>query len=132
MFATRVQYSGINIQVNFDKKNNKVNSKIYAVMDRNRYSKKKYKAKISDCNQIRNLMLYNKHGYKFFTQKRDPALSQDLMEEIFKEIYFENINFTEEEINFLVDNMFIKVTIFHPINKREISCSGKINQYELN
>ena len=132
MVPTRVQYSNIGIQVNFDKKNKEIFTKIYAVMDKNRYSKKKYNQKLSDCNQVRNLIFYKKHGYKFFTQKRDPSFSQDIMEDIFKETFFNNINFREEEIKFLLDKMYIEVTVFHPINKKELVCSGKINDYELN
>ena len=55
-----------------DKKKEKIFINLYAVMDKNRYSKKRYKQKMSDCNQIRNLIFYNKYGYKFFSQKRDP------------------------------------------------------------
>ena len=100
-------------------------------MDKNRYSKKRYEQKLSDCNQVRNLIFYQKLGYKFFTQKRDPALSQGIMEDIFKEVFFNNINFNEKEINFLLDKMFVNVTILHPIKKRELSCYGKVNDYEL-
>ena len=129
--ATRVQYSSIGTQVNFDKNKEEILVRIYAIMDKNRYSKKRYKQKISDCNQVRNLIFYQRHGYKFFTQKRDPALSQEIMEDIFKEVFFKNIDFNEKEINFLLDKMFINVTILHPIQKRELSCYGKINNYEL-
>ena len=131
LLATRVQYSNIGIGVDFDNKREKISIKIYAVMDKNRYSKKKYKQKLSDCNQVRNLIFYKKHGYKFFTQKRDPALSQGIMEDIFKEVFFNNISFNEKEINFLLDKMFVNVTILHPIKKRELSCYGKVNDYEL-
>ena len=40
LFATRVQYSNIGIQVDFDNKKEKISVNIYAIMDRNRYSKK--------------------------------------------------------------------------------------------
>ena len=129
--ATRVQYSSIGTQVNFDKNKEEILVRIYAIMDKNRYSKKRYKQKISDCNQVRNLIFYQRHGYKFFTQKRDPALSKEIMEDIFKEVFFGNIDFSEKEINFLLDKMFVNVTILHPIQKRELSCYGKINDYEL-
>ena len=46
LFATRVQYSNIGIQVNLDKKNEKILINIHAVMDRNRYKKKKIYTKI--------------------------------------------------------------------------------------
>tara|TARA_B100000686_G_C16636457_1_gene887577 strand:- start:96 stop:686 length:591 start_codon:yes stop_codon:yes gene_type:complete len=131
IFASRVQYSNINILVDYDKKKEQIFVNLYAVMDRNRYSKKKYEQKISDCNQVRNLIFYNKHGYKFFTQKRDPKLSQGTMEDIFKEVFFSNISFEEDEIDFLLRKMFVNVTIFHPIKKIELSCSGRVNDYEL-
>ena len=129
--ATRVQYSDVGTQVNLDNKKEEIFINIYAIMDKNRYSKKRYEQKLSDCNQVRNLIFYQKHGYKFFTQKRDPALSQGIMEDIFKEVFFNNINFNEKEINFLLDKMFVNVTILHPIKKRELSCYGKVNDYEL-
>ena len=131
MIATRVQYSDIGIQVDFDEKKEEIFIDIYAIMDKRRYLKKRYKQKLSDCNQVRNLIFYKKHGYKFFTQKRDPAFSQGIMEDIFKESFFNNINFDEKETNFLLDKMFVKVTILHPIEKRELSCYGKVNDYEL-
>ena len=132
LFATRVQYSNIGIQVDFDNKKEKITVNIYAIMDKNRYSKKNYKQKLSDCNQVRNLIFYQKHGYKFFTQKRDPALSQGVMEDIFKDVFFNNLSFNEREIKFLLNKMFVNVTIFHPLKKKELSCSGKVNDYELN
>ena len=131
VFVSRIQYQNINIQVDYDKKGEKIFIKMYAVMDKNRYSKKSYKQKLSDCNQIRNLIFYQRAGYKFFTQKRDPVLSQGIMEDIFKEVFFNNINFNGKEINFLLDKMFVDVTIFHPIKKMELNCSGKVNDYEL-
>ena len=131
LLATRVQYSSIGIQVDLNNKKEEIFINMYAIMDKNRYSKKKYNQKLSDCNQVRNLIFYNKHGYKFFTQKRDPALSRRIMEDIFKEAFFSNINFNEKEINFLLDKMFVNVTILHPITKRELSCYGKVNEYEL-
>ena len=68
-------------------------------MNKMRYSKKKYIQKISDCNQVRNLMFYRKSGYKFFSQKRDPSLSQDIMENIFEEVFLNNLSLSEKEID---------------------------------
>ena len=127
-----VQYSNIRIQVDFDNKKEKISVNIYAVMDRARYRKKNYNQKLRDCNQVRNLIFYQRHGYKFFTQKRDPTFSQGTMEDIFKEVFFKNLSFNEDEIKFLLNKMFVNVTILHPITKKELSCSGKVNDYELN
>ena len=132
LFATRVQYSNIGIQVDFDNKKEKISVNIYAIMDKNRYRKKNYAQKLSDCNQVRNLIFYQKHGYEFFTQKRDSVLSQGVMQDIFKDVFFSNLSFDEREIEFLLNKMFVNVTILHPVKKKELSCSGKINDYELN
>ena len=43
---TRVQYSNIGTQVDFDDKENKIFIKIYAIMDKDRYSKKKISTKV--------------------------------------------------------------------------------------
>ena len=100
-------------------------------MDKNRYKKKRYVQKLSDCNQVRNLIFYKRTGYKFFTQKRDPSLSENIMMEIFDDVFFNNIDFDEKEKNFLLKNMFISVAVFNPVNKTELTCFGKINDYEL-
>tara|TARA_B100001996_G_C18415644_1_gene498618 strand:+ start:27 stop:614 length:588 start_codon:yes stop_codon:yes gene_type:complete len=131
MVPTRVQYSNIGVKVSYDNKKKEIHTEFHAIMDKYRYSKRKYKQKISDCNQVRNLILYKKHGYKFFSQKRDPNLSTDLMENLFKENFFDNSNFNEQEVNFLLNKMLVKVIVFHPINKTKLSCSGKINDYML-
>ena len=131
MFPTRVQYSNIGVRVKYLSKKNEIHTELYAIMDKNRYSKKKYTQKITDCNQVRNLMFYGRTGYSLFRQKRSADLSTDLMDRRFKENFFQDVRFTEEEMNFLINNMFVKVTVFHPINKSELSCSGKVNDYEL-
>tara|TARA_B100000029_G_scaffold428497_1_gene438441 strand:- start:3049 stop:3354 length:306 start_codon:yes stop_codon:yes gene_type:complete len=100
-------------------------------MDKNRYSKKKYIQKLSDCNQVRNLLFYKKYGYRVFTQKRDPNLSEDMMKDIFIKTFFNNLSFSDQEIEFLLKKMLVRITIFHPVNKTELTCSGKANDYEL-
>ena len=53
------------------------------------------------------------------------------MEDIFKEVFFNNLSFNDDEIDFLIDKMFVDVTILHPIKKKELACAGKVNDYEL-
>ena len=131
VIATRVQYSNVGIKINYNKEKEKIFVDIYSIMDKKRYSKKKYLPKLSDCNQVRNLIFYRSTGYTFFTQKRDPKLSESIMEDIFREVFFESSSLNKNEIKFLLDNMFINVSILHPIKKIEVTCSGKINEYEL-
>ena len=53
------------------------------------------------------------------------------MEDIFKNVFFHNLKFNEKEIEFLLNKIFVDVTILHPIIKAELSCYGKVNDYEL-
>ena len=131
LISTRIQYSNIGSQVDYDNKKEEIRISIYAIMDRNRYTKKKYIPKLSDCNQVRNLIFYQKTGYTFLRQKRIATFSENVMEEIFKKVFLKNISFNEKEIKFLLNKMFIDVTIFHPVQKTELSCFGKVNDYEL-
>lgn len=131
MFPSRVQYSHVGIEINYDKKNEKIFIEIQAIMDKRRYTKKKYKQKLSDCNIVRNLIFYQKIGYKFFTQKRDLYLSEALMEKIFKESFLSNLTLNDNEIEFLLKNMLVKVNVIHPVNKTNLVCSGNVNDFEL-
>ena len=132
MFPSRVQYSYVATNVNYNKKKEKIYINIKAIMDKNRYTKKKYKQKMSDCNVVRNLTFYQKTGYKFFTQKRDPYFSEDMMTDIFKRDFLGNTSLSENEINFLLNNINVKVQIVNPVNNTDLICSGKVNDYELN
>ena len=40
-----------------------------------------------------------------------------------------DLNSEGEEL--LMDKIFIKATIYHPIDKTSLMCSGKVNDYEL-
>ena len=117
--------------MDLDNKKEEILINIHAIMDRARYKKKKYIQKLSDCNQVRNLIFYKRLGYKVFSQKRDPSLSEGLMEDIFKENFFNNLSFSDKEIEFLLNSMFVNVTILNPVSKIELSCYGKANVYEL-
>ena len=131
MYPSRVQYSHIGIEINYDKKIGKIFIEMQAIMDKNRYRKKKYKQKLSDCNIVRNLIFYKKNGYKFFTQKRDLYLSEELMEKIFKESYLSNLTLNDNEIKFLMENILVKVNVIHPVDKTKLVCSGNVNDFEL-
>ena len=55
-----------------------------------------------------------------------------IMKDIFREVFFRNLSFNDREKDFLTSKMSIKITIFHPIKKTELTCSGNVNDYELN
>ena len=94
-------------------------------MSKKRYSQKKYKPRISDCNILRNILLYGKYGYNIF-QKRNRILSSVVMEEIFLSRFLDNLSLSEKEKNYIVDNTLARVQIIDPVRGNDIFCVGRI------
>ena len=104
---------------------------IYAYMDRNRYTKKKYFPKISDCNAIRNKIFLNKIGYNLLTQKKNNFVSEiELTDTIIDHILsLSGISLKDKKK--LVNDTQIEIEIIHPNKFNSIKCRGRINQIEL-
>ena len=125
--AIRVQYQSVGSQVDFSEKESKITISIIGVMDKKRYSQKKYIPKISDCNILRNILLYGKYGYNIF-QKRNRFLTNADMEEIFLSRFLHNLSLSEKEKNYIVDNTFARVQVIDPVRGNDIFCAGKITE----
>ena len=124
--AMRVQYQSVWSQVDFSEKDSKIIISIMGVMDKKRYSKKKYKPKMSDCNILRNILLYGKYGYSAILQKRNQYLTNADMEEIFMSRFLNNLSLSENEKNFIINNTFAKVEVIDPVRGNNIFCTGGI------
>ena len=124
--ALRLQYQSIGSQVDFLTQESKIIISIIGVMDKKRYSEKKYKPKISDCNILRNLLLYGKYGYNVIFQKRNNFLTTVNMKEIFISKFLNNLSLTENEKIYIANNTFAKVKIIDPVRGNDFYCSGKI------
>ena len=95
-------------------------------MDKNRYSQKKYIPKISDCNILRNILLYGKYGYNAIFQKRNRFLTNADMEEIFVSRFLNNLSLSEKEKNYILNNTLVRSQIIDPVRGNDIFCTGKI------
>ena len=126
--ALRVQYESVGSQVDYVKKDSKIVISIIGVMDKKRYSEKKYRPKISDCNVLRNMLLYGKYGYGLIFQKRNKYLTDDDMKEIFLSRFLNNLSLTDEEKDYIVKNTFAKVEVVDPVRGNDIFCSGNISE----
>ena len=123
--ALRIQYQKVGSQVDFSQEESKIIISIIGVMDKRRYSQKKYVPKISDCNILRNILLYGKYGYNIF-QKRNRLLTNLDMEEIFLSRFLGNLSLSEKEKNYIVDNTLARVQVIDPVRGNDIFCAGKI------
>ena len=124
--ALRVQYQNIGSQVDYFEKESKIVISVLGVMDKERYKQKYYKPKISDCNILRNILLYGKYGYSVIFQKRNKYLTNEDMYEIFIERFLNNLTLSEEEKDYLVKNTFAKVQIIDPVKGNDFFCKGNI------
>ena len=124
--AMRVQYQSVWSQVDFSDKDSKIIISIMGVMDKKRYSQKKYKPKMSDCNILRNILIYGKYGYNMIFQKRNKYLTNADMEEIFMSTFLNNLSLSENEKNFIINNTFAKVEVIDLVRGNDVFCTGKI------
>ena len=124
--ALRVQYQSVGSQVDFSEKESKITISIIGVMDERRYSQKKYTPKISDCNILRNILLYGKYGYNAIFQKRNRFLTNADMREIFLSRFLHNLTLSEKEKIYIVDNTLARVQVIDPVRGNDIFCAGKI------
>ena len=124
--AMRVQYQNIGSQVDYFEKESKIVISVLGVMDKERYKQKYYKPKISDCNILRNILLYGKYGYSVIFQKRNKYLTNEDMYKIFIERFLNNLTLSEEEKDYLVKNTFAKIQIIDPVKGNDFFCKGNI------
>ena len=125
-FALRIQYQSVGSQVDFSEKDSKIIVSIVGVMDKKRYQQKKYKPKITDCNILRNLLLYGKYGYSIVLQKRNRFLTDKDMEDIFVGRFLNNLSLSKKEKNYILSNTFANVQIIDPVRGNDFFCTGKI------
>ena len=126
--AVRVQYQSVGSQVDFIEKESKIIISIIGVMSKARYSQKKYVPKISDCNILRNILLYGKYGYNIFSLKRNRFLTNADMREIFLARFLHNLSLSEKEKNYIVDNTIARVQVIDPVRGNDIFCTGGISK----
>ena len=131
MVPVRIQFQNVGSQVDFFSKESRIVISIRGVMDKNRYSKKKYIPKLTDCNILRNILLYGKQGYHLILKKRNKFLTDSDMKDIFISRFLNNLTLSDEEKIYITENTFARVQIIDPVRGNDVFCSGNIAK-ELN
>ena len=124
--AFRVQYQNVGTQVDFSNEDSKIIISIIGVMDKRRYTQKKYTPRVSDCNVLRNLLLYGKYGYSLIFQKRNKYLTNEDMEEIFLFNFLSNLSLSDKEKKHIVKNTVAKVEVIDPVRGKNVFCKGNV------
>ena len=124
--ANRIQYQSVGSQVDFSEEKYKIIISIIGLMDKKRYTQKKYKPQISDCNILRNILLYGKNGYSYFSQKRNKYLTNADMENIFLERFLNNLSLSENEKKYILNNTFVEVQVIDTVRGNDVFCTGLV------
>ena len=127
---TGVAYQDLNYNININKKNI-ISISLNATMDKKRYTSKKYYPKLKDCIQIRNKIFTNKYGYSLFSQRLNNLVNDELLFNTINEKIL-NISSLDDDLRKkIIDNTNININIFHPNKSKDLSCSGKITNTQL-
>ncbi len=121
-------------EIKYDVKINQENIiqlSIKGIMDKKRYSNKRYYPKLSDCNVIRNKVFVKKYGYSFVKQSLNFSVSQDNLFNVVKNKILNISSLNEDVKKKIIENTSIKVDVIHPKKEKSISCSGKLISQEL-
>ena len=100
-------------------------------MDKNRYKSKRYYPKLSDCNQIRNKIFVKKYGYSFFTQKLNNLVNEENISNIVNNEILNISSLNENLKDKILNNNNINIEVVHPKKEKNIICSGKLINPEL-
>ena len=127
----KILYQEIGINVKYVDKE-KIHISVLGVMDKARYKKtKRYTPNIKDCNVMRNKIFYNKYGYSPIRRKKTLDLDENYMKTFLEENVFNLNSLDKKKIDFLIDNTYIEILIAHPLPRYNISCTGKLTDFEL-
>ena len=128
MFGIMYQEIKYDVKINQD---NIIELSIRGIMDKKRYTNKRYYPKLSDCNIIRNKVFVKKYGYSFLKQSLNYSVNEESLSSIISDKIL-NISSLDKDLKkLIIENTIIKIEIIHPKNEKNISCSGKIISAEL-
>ena len=127
---THVAYQNISYEVDINK-DNKITIILNAIMNKKRYTTKKYKPKLSDCNQIRNKIFTNKYGYSLFKRSLNNMVNSESLSSSINENVLNISSLNDKARNEIINSTYIYVNILHPKKINNISCKGKLNDNEL-
>ena len=122
---TSVAYQKIDYEIKINN-DDEIKILLNAVMDKKRYSSKKYYPKLKDCIQIRNKILLNKSGYSFIKQEFNNLVSNENLSKSINEKVL-NISSLNDDLRLkILEKTVVKINVIHPKLGKNKSCSGRL------
>ena len=122
---THIAYEKFDYEISVNEKEHFFIS-INAIMDRKRYSSKRYYPKLRDCVQVRNKLIEDKFGYSFIKQRFNNLVNN---ETLFNSINRSILNISSLDNGLkkeIIDNIEVEINILHPQLDKSVSCEGKL------
>ncbi len=127
---TGIAYQNLNYKIKINEEDI-ITIELDAIMNKDRYTSKKYYPKLKDCNQVRNKIVENRYGYSFFSQNFNYLVNSETLSNSINEQVL-NISSLDSNIKKQVlDNTEIKINLIHPKQKYSLSCGGKLIDTKL-
>ena len=127
---TTVAYQKIDYQIRIND-NDEIKILLNAVMDKKRYTSKKYYPKLKDCIQIRNKILVNKSGYTLIKQKLNNLVNSESLSKNINEKVLNISSLNDALKQKILEKTVVKINVIHPKLEKNISCGGKLIDTEL-
>ena len=120
-----VAYQQIDYDIKINK-NDEIKIVLNAVMDKKRYSSKRYYPKLRDCIQVRNKILVNKYGYSFMKQKLNNLVNTENLSKAINDKVL-NISSLDNDLKQkILEKTVININLIHPKLEKNKSCGGKL------
>jgi len=122
---THIAYQKINYNTIINDKD-EITILIDAIMDKKRYSSKRYYPKLKDCIQVRNKLIANKFGYSFLKQSFNNLVNTETLSYTINENIL-NISSLNVDLKKKITNgTNIVINVMHPKSEKSIGCEGKL------
>ena len=122
---THIAYQKIKYDITINDKD-EITILIDAIMNKKRYSTKRYYPKLKDCIQVRNKVIINKFGYSFLKQSFNNLVNTETLSSKISENILNVSSLNQDQKRKIINEANININILHPKSEKSISCDGKI------
>ncbi len=124
---THIAYQKIKYDITINDKD-EITILIDAIMNKKRYSTKRYYPKLKDCIQVRNKLITNKFGYSFLKQSFNNLVNTETLSSKISENILNVSSLNQDQKRKITNEVNININILHPKSEKSISCDGKLTE----